>query len=78
MSLELNKRAERVTEPPSPQDKSILISDAYILKENLHPNRKYVKKKYQKRKFKFRNTYVYQYTKMFLFLTAGNVRVLSK
>ena len=45
MSLEMYKRTERVTETPSPQDKVILISDAYILNEYLNNYRKYAKKK---------------------------------
>jgi hypothetical protein len=36
MSLEIYKRTERVTETPSPQDKVILISDAYIRRIDSH------------------------------------------
>ena len=50
MSLEIYKRTERVTETPSPQDKVILISDAYILNEYLNNYRKYAKKKTKKQK----------------------------
>lgn len=87
MSLEIYKRTERVTETPSPQDKVILISDAYILNEYLNNYRKYAKKKNpkktqngkRKRKVKLRNIYFfYLYSKMFLTLTAGNFHIMSK
>lgn len=50
MSLEIYKRTESVTETPSPQDKVILISDAYILNEYLNNYRKYAKKKTKQKK----------------------------
>jgi ketopantoate reductase len=88
MSLEIFKRTESVTETPSPQDKVILISDAYILNEYLNNYRKYAKKKTKqkktqngkrKRKVKLRYIYIfYLYSKMFLTLTAGNFRIMSK
>lgn len=50
MSLELNKRTERVTETPSPQDKVILISDAYILNEYLNIIGNILRKKHRTEK----------------------------
>ena len=87
MSLEIYKRTERVTETPSPQDKVILISDAYILNEYLNNYRKYAKKKNPKKhrteKGNARSNleiyiFFYLYSKMFLTLTAGNFRIMSK